>query len=461
MANSLYRSGLLVLLVVFAVEAQALPFEESAFTGREELVLEGVLIRGNWNVTDEAILDLLGWKVGSPFDEKTLAAGQTRMEASELFRTIELSTRKGNEPGTVIVLVRVREKRLPYLIWLEARMYEYGYSFNFLELETHTADRASHLTLKVQMTDPWTMLWAEGSRRMLSAGTTRLFLSGMAGTRSWNVYPLPHRDGYIFSVSRMEAALGMQFSHPTPGRVRLGGYTNYTSVNDKPTIYKDDREIGDRLEDRSLLPPQLRDPNDAAFSGVEFSLMKDKRDHDLFPHDGFLFYLPVRYSYNHDDATSFTRVELSAMSYMPLPKGRTLALLGRAGMISGDAPYYERFSLEVSPAMYGIDSGWTLTPYGGTTMWMSTVELRMPLGSSKPDSFLQLLLFSSAGAAWNDDSKMHSKDPDYSRPTLSFGWGLSFRLPAVGPLVARVGYPVIAPDNAAGVNFTVDLGMAF
>lgn len=457
-----FKVCLVWLMVVAAAPLYAVPYEDDLMRGEGELLLEGVIIRGNWNITDDNILDMLNWNVGDPFDETALAQGQTRLEASELFREVELSTRRGSEPGSVIVIVKVREKRLPYVDWFEARQYPESYSFNLFELETYTKNHRNHLKSQLRLTDPWGGLFLDYTYALSESSPLRIYLESQASNQTWNTFPTQEREGFDFNINRIGGGGGLQYTSATFGKVRLGADYWYTNIGDKPIYYKDVNDDGmDAIDSRDQIPQELRDVHDTNWTGINLTILKDKRDSELYPHDGSLIYIPVYAASDSYADQQFVRVLVDARRYIPLGSGSTLALRARGGFIEGDAPFYQRFSIVKGSGMRGIEHGWIDPPFGGTRMVHAAFELRKPLTGSRPDSFISLLLFAEAGANWNDDPKAYPSDPDYSDPVSTIGWGLSFRLPVVGPLAMHVSYPMLAPGDADGLHIQVDLGMAF
>ncbi|MCB2198187.1 BamA/TamA family outer membrane protein [bacterium] len=457
-----YKAGLIWFTLLIATPVLAIPYEDDLMRGEGELILEGVIIRGNWNITDDSILDMLKWEVGDPFDETALAQGQTRLEASELFREVELSTRRGSEPGSIIVIVRVREKRLPYIDWFEARQYPESYSLNIFELETYTKDRRNHLKSELRLTEPWMGLYLDYTYALSTSSPLRLYLNTQAGNQTWNVYPTKKREGFDFNLNRLGGGAGLQYTSATFGKIRLGADVWYTNVGDEPIYYKNLHDDDyDPIDSRDQIPPQLREVHDTNWTGVNLTITKDKRDSELYPHDGSLIYIPIYAATDSYADQQFVRVMVDARKYFPMGSGSTLALRARGGLIEGEAPFYQRFSIVKGSGMRGIEHGWADPPFGGTRMFQASFELRKPLTGSRPNSFISLLLFAEAGANWNDDPKAYPSDPDYSEPVSTIGWGLSFRLPVVGPLAMHVSYPMLAPGDADGLHVQVDLGMAF
>ena len=459
--NTGVAAGLL-LFFLFAPFAHGYPYSNPTVPDSAELVLEGVLIRGNWNITDDVIINTLDWEVGTVFNEKKLADGQTKLETTDLFRSVELSTRRGNKPGSIIVVVQVREKRLPYIDWFEAHHYSTGYAFNLFELETYTKNRTNYLKSDLRLTDPWSGFFLDYTLSPFGNMSTKFYGTSEASWQTWSIPALPEREGFEYTLNRFGLEGGIQFSTSTFGRIRFGIDYNITNINDDPIRYEDeDDSDGEEIDNPNQLPQPLRDVKDTNWTGLNLVLEKDGRDDDLFPHSGSLIYAPIYFASDSEADDQFIRFEIDARRYIPISRGTTLALRARAGFIEGDSPFYQRFNLSTGNGIRGVSDGWVDSPNGGTRMIQTAFELRHPLTGRWPDSFINLLLFSEAGASWNDEDPVYSNDPDYSDLKLTIGWGLAFHIPVLGPLSLSIGYPLIAPDDAEGINARLNFGMAF
>ncbi len=78
-------------------------------TSPEDLIVEEVVCSGNERISCEEIQDSLSQKLNEKLNEKEIQNAKLRLGVSGKFETVEISLKKGSEPGKAIVEISVKE----------------------------------------------------------------------------------------------------------------------------------------------------------------------------------------------------------------------------------------------------------------------------------------------------------------------------------------------------------------
>ncbi len=465
-------SRVFFLLVTFLLAFPPLPAEVRADLPMHEgqLILEEVKILGNRKLTDEEVLEMTGWTIGQPFEEKDLVRGESRLNASGVFSDVEISTRTGSKPGSVVVVLWVHERRRPSVDWFEHEVTWDGWAFNLLEVHAQSRNRTGETHIKGRLFGRWRGVYEESSWQPVFALPLQVLATADVSRDWWVDWPLESRKGYSLEINRLRGGLGIRSRLPAGfslTALALAERYDFTGKTRRfeGTGYKSGDEIS-----RSGLPAHLAGENDATWFTAQIDLGADTRNDEDYPHRGIWFRLPMRISYDPQADRSTRSIEADLRGYLPLNRGSTLALRVRGGALEGDAPFYQRFTLSRSFPMRGFEFGYVEPAGGGKYLFQGSAELRQPLLSHSPHPSMMLIVFSDFGMAWNGDDGdavplENGDDTDnilhYDTLSASVGWGIAFDLPVVGPLAVHVGYPMVYEGSPAKVVTKVSLGFAF
>ncbi|MBZ0265636.1 BamA/TamA family outer membrane protein [bacterium] len=474
---------------------------EEAAPPSDVLILQDVVVIGNHDISDERVRVILKWQKGMEFGSGELSKGIRRLEDSGLFYKIDISTRRGDEPGYITAVVFLREKSSPNLDWFEREVNWDGYQFNILEIETRDSDHDYVMEFDFHPFRWWSGVDLDIYRRDYDSLFVSPFTHFQYAQTTWNFHPVKSGEfaqyGYHFDVSRAVIQTGLNF--PLAGDVYLETSAYFTNwhLEDQVSQYSkgDVPDEGKAVAYKNVYgAPETNSINELTF---EINLHKDTRDDQDYPHEGEWFHLTGDYFYYpsadgiFDTDTNekmllyypeagFSTTDDPGMSlefdyrnYQPYTNGWTLATRLRAAFSSGDLPFFRRFYLSRMFPMRGVAPGFVEPHGGGNELLQFSIEQRIPLFTNSTRPFILSFLFLDGGynRVTSDQKYFNivdqgtipkpSMDYSYDDLFLTWGWGLAFKIPVVGPLTMSIGYPISNRDNLDGIIINTQLGLSF
>jgi outer membrane protein insertion porin family len=198
---------------------------------------------------------------------------------------------------------------------------------------------------------------------------------------------------------------------------------------------------------------------------INITLRRDTRNHFFQPTSGST----ARFSYSLASEflggeTSFSRYELEAARWLPIPFWKGAAVMGhfQIGLMTENSanglPIYEKYMLGGINSLRGYD-WYEVSPkapntnenIGGEKMALMNLELTFPL---IPDSGLYGVLFFDAGDVWTTSQSYFSS---FKR---SYGGGLRYLSP-MGPLRIEYGRALDAAPGEPGSRWEFSMGAMF
>ncbi len=133
---------------------------------------------------------------------------------------------------------------------------------------------------------------------------------------------------------------------------------------------------------------------------------------------------------------NFNKYNLNLSQYLNLSNNQVVALSTKAGYITGDAPFYERFYVGGGNTIRGYKERGITPPLGGNKLLVLTTEYRIGL-----TKFVHGVLFADAGYSWEKGNRINLGDLEYG-----IGTGLRIHHSLIGRININLGYGLDKKD---------------
>lgn len=322
--------------------------------------LQGVEIRGNTRTRDRVILRYLPYRAGDllDVDDQEIELARYRLLGTGFFSSVSLSLKKGEQRGRVVLVVDVVERNTLVVneLWmgLSADADRRGNSrplsaYGGVDVaETNLAGTGISLGAAV------------GVAQDQLALRTRFLDPAFLGTPWMTSAALLYNDARDFFGNRDvlyvdDQAVESVQDYAVVRYKRFGGSVGAGhDLSSSSQLWFDyrleqiDAELPLAASHRRGLDTEPIDfgllEGKSVLSTVRTSLVVDTRDQPILPTRGShvmlhadLSVLPVGSDY------AYTKVQLRASRWFPLPHRHVAKIEVFAGMVSGDAPFFERF----------------------------------------------------------------------------------------------------------------------
>lgn len=433
------------------IRAETRPAVQPASASTRELRLDSIRIVGNNRTPDEIILRHLVLCPGDAVTAEAIEADRRRLLATDYFSEVDFSTRPGDERGTVVLVINVKEYGYP--------TFETGFGFHdvhgwFLTLGGLRFDNAfgveSRLRLGVRLgfrlaglDAEWNKPLSAGGRFGLTIGfhsygmQQRFFGSGSGGPAPWGGTGWRR---FQQNIQRTGAEIALDYGAGESTRFSFGVTAEYVRPDSTFTDWENDDELP-----FADLPAGLKDGvDDVTLTGFFLRAVRDTRDNPAYPRAGSfsLLTLDVFNTLLGGDEI-YSRAKMDVRAHADL--GDAWVISGRlnTGITTRGTPYYDRFYLGGIYSIRGFEE-WSLSNTGGDDgFWLANLELRWPLAGtvrreapSEPPR-LSGLVFFDAGQGWRRDEKFSTSGVESAA-----GYGIRLRLPWLGTLGFDVGIPI-------------------
>ncbi|HTJ95537.1 MAG TPA: outer membrane protein assembly factor BamA [Pararobbsia sp.] len=195
---------------------------------------------------------------------------------------------------------------------------------------------------------------------------------------------------------------------------------------------------------------------------------RDARDSSLIPSRGYLSRVNAEVGTPLGN-TTYYKVDLQQQYYYSFARGYILGfnVQGGYGKSLGSEPfpifknYYAGGIGSVrgyEPSSLGPRDATTNDPIGGSRMFVSNVELTIPIPGSGYDKTLRVFTFFDMGNVWGDSAAAVNAGGNGLR--YSYGAGLAWISP-IGPLKLSMGFPVVKHVGDQYQKFQFQIGTAF
>ena len=399
--------------------------------------IEEIKITGNTHTKTYAIRRYIRTKAGEAYNDRKVARDVTKLTSLGWFETVRRDAEVGTEPGKVIVVITVVEKRRTGTVSVGG-----GYSsvqglVGFVDLtKSNLAGNGQAVSIRGEF----------GGQTSYEFGYQHPWVMTPETRLSLGIY-----DRLILREAFVTDDLGEQRSILYDERRNGGNVTLGRPLSDATTVFlglrADDVSIsGLTEEEEDYLTGPAFEPRKVR--SITLAAVNDTRSNLYNPRSGGYQRLSAEFSGLIFGGTEFNKYVLDTRRFFGMGAKNTVAMRLLVGTVSGDPPYLEQFLIGGSETL----RGYRTDRFVGTTMGIVNTEYRIPIGEN-----LLGVLFVDVGDAW--DGPMVS-DPAFGDVvhdsfTAHVGYGVGVRVKTpIGPLRLDLGFSEEGTETHFGVRNT-------
>ncbi|MBN2526877.1 MAG: BamA/TamA family outer membrane protein [Deltaproteobacteria bacterium] len=359
----------------FPVEWQAISGDEGAEAAMEPVSiqegpavhyhLEKVVIKGNRKTLRSVILRYLEIRPGDLFaaEDSSLEESKYRLLATGLFRRVSFELKKGSARGYVVLEITVEERNTivinDFTIGITQTLQDIDKIVPFGSigvLERSFLGTGIHLGGQLAASDnqqAYRIYWRDDH-----------FLNSRVGVHVDGLFAEAEEYfGAHFLRGKLDDAELRQYDRYSVVKyrrasIRLGtGYNLLTDyffwcdfrfeniLQGEPRNIEREKEMTASGADSQTRGTPYMEPDDSVLTSALFGFTRDTTNHPVLPSDGSLTRLSVELSHPLlGSSYEYVKFILSHRVLFPFGKaGQSLGIEGVAGLISGDAPFFEQF----------------------------------------------------------------------------------------------------------------------
>lgn len=397
-----------------------------------EGAIETIKVTGNTRTKDKVIRRYIRIKPGDVYNARQVGADVGRLSRTRWFETVQQSAEVGSEPGKVILVITIVEKKRTGQATVGGGFSSVQGIVGFVDLSKDNL---------------------RGTGQMVS-------VRGEFGGRS--SYEFYYRHPWI-ATPETRLNLGIYnrlvvreaFVTPPEGGTepvlyderRTGGSVTFgRPLSDRTTAYltfRDDRVsiTGLSEEEELLLTGPAFEPRDVRSITPAFT--SDWRDNPDYPRRGGYLQVMAELAGWLGGSSDFKKFTGDTRRYLPIGKKNTLAFRLLGGTITGDAPYLEQFLIGGGESVRGYPTD----RFVGSNMILLNTEFRVPIGKN-----LIGVGFVDVGDAWGGEIAGDATISGDTSFTKHLGYGLGIRVATpIGPLRLDVGFSEEGTETHFGI----------
>ena len=396
-------------------------------------VIESIAVEGNSKTSESVILENLSFSVGDKVSEDEINKSIDELKSLNFFRAVNLSPRAGSEPGYLNLIITVKERYWPtvrfkggfseldswYITPISIHFDNiFGFG-NYINLDFTIGDRLSSINLNYI------------NPNIFNSGLdfhSRIFIK--------NHTFVHYLDSLRLKQNVPQSGLSIGFrSRETFFKHFLFALETYTTVPDSFATYGKDKE------EYYNFPEQINHFVHDNWKTSAFSIYFnwDRRDKISYPTGGW--WTGFRFTQadkQFGGQVDFTRFVMDARLYKHIYASTVLAVRFKYGIISSEAPFYEKFYLGGPNSLRGFRDRSLSPDGGGDQLYQAGMELRFPIiKKNYPNHFLTGVLFWDRGTNLATGESFNFSECDHSA-----GFGFRFRLPFIGLVRMDMAYPI-------------------
>jgi len=396
--------------------------------------IETIKITGNTHTKTYMIRRYIRTNEGETYNDRKVAADVARLSGLGWFETVRRDAEVGTEPGKVIVVITVVEKRKTGMASVGGGYSSVQGAVGFVDL-VKTNIGGIGQTVKVR--------GEFGGRTSYEFGYSHPWVMTPETRLNLGIY-----NRLIVREAFVTDEVGQRRSILYDERRSGGNLTLGRPLSDHTTVYlrlrRDDVSIsGLTAEEEPFLTGAAFEPREVR--SVTVAAANDTRRGT---------YNPLRGSYQQFSAefagviggVDFNKYVTDNRRFFPVGDDKAIAVRLLAGLVTGDAPYLEQFLIGGSESLRGYRSD----RFVGTRMAILNTEYRFPLGSN-----LLGVAFVDVGDAWGgpvaSDPVFEDVVHDSFTAHVGYGIGVRVRTP-IGPLRLDLGFSEEGTETHFGVQ---------
>ena len=397
--------------------------------------IEEIKITGNTHTKTYAIRRYIRTKAGEAYNDRKVTRDVAKLTSLGWFETVRRDAEVGTEPGKVIVVITVVEKRRTGTVSVGG-----GYSsvqglVGFVDLtKSNLAGNGQAVSIRGEF----------GGQTSYEFGYQHPWVMTPETRLSLGIYDrLILREAFVTVDNERRSILYDE-------RRNGGNFTLGRPISEATTVF-----VGMRADDVSIsgLTPEEEDYlKGVAFDprkvrSITLAAVNDTRSDLYNPRRGSYQRLSVEFAGLLFGGTEFNKYVLDTRRFFGMGAKNTLAMRMLVGTVSGDPPYLEQFLIGGSETL----RGYRTDRFVGTRMGILNTEYRIPIGEN-----LLGVLFVDVGDAWGGSvAESLSDDTVHESFTSHVGYGVGVRVKTpIGPLRLDLGFSEEGTETHFGVRNT-------
>ncbi|UCC67616.1 MAG: FtsQ-type POTRA domain-containing protein [Armatimonadota bacterium] len=396
--------------------------------------IEAIEIEGNTRTKEYVIRRYVRTKPGEVYNGRKLSRDVTRLMNLGYFETVRYEADVGDEPGKVVVVITVVEKRLTGNAGFGLMYASVQGVVGFVDLvKTNVGGTGQVVSLRGEF----------GGRTSYELGYQHPWVMTPETRLNLNLY-----NSFILREAFVTLDTGERRSILYDERRAGGNLTLGRPVSDHTTLFL-------RLRSDAVSISGLREDEEAFLAGAAFAprdvrsvtlaAATDTRDSHYNPRRGSYSQLSMEFA-GVFGGVNFNKYVSDTRRYFPVGANNALAMRLLGGVVSGDAPYLEQFLIGGSESL----RGYRTDRFVGTRMALLNTEYRFRLSDN-----LLGVAFVDVGDAWGGpvaaDPAFEDIVHDAFEPNVGYGLGVRVRTP-IGPLRLDLGFSEEGTETHFGVR---------
>lgn len=428
--EELYRSKGYILAIVVG---QRMP-ENVLTLVIAEGEIEAVKITGNTHTKTYMIQRYIRTQDGETYNDRKVAADVARLSGLGWFETVRRDAEVGTEPGKVIVVITVVEKRKTGMASVGGGYSSVQGAVGFIDL-VKTNIGGIGQTVKVR--------GEFGGRTSYEFGYSHPWVMTPETRLNLGIYNrLIVREAFVTDEQGQRRSI-LYDEHRSGANLTLG-----RPLSDHTTVYlgvrRDDVSIsGLAAEEEPFLAGAPFEPREVR--SVTLAAVNDTRRGTYNPLGGSYQQFSAEFA-GILGGVNFNKYVTDNRRFFPVGGDKAIAVRLLGGLVTGDAPYLEQFLIGGSESLRGYRSD----RFVGTRMAILNTEYRFPLGSN-----LLGVAFVDVGDAWGGPVASDPTFEDVVHESFSahvgYGIGVRVRTP-IGPLRLDLGFSEEGTETHFGVR---------
>jgi outer membrane protein insertion porin family len=427
--QELYRSRGYILAIVVG---QRMDQEGVLTLTIAEGVIEDIKVTGNTHTKAYVIRRYIRTKVGETYNDRKVAGDVARLTNLGYFETVRREAEAGTEPGKVIIVITVVEKKRTGMATLGAGYTSVQGMVCFVDLvKTNLRGTGQTVSIRGEF----------GGRTSYEFGYRHPWIMNPETRLSLGIY-----DRLILREAFVAAEDGDQRSILYDERRSGGNVTLGRPLSDYTTAYlglrRDDVSIsGLNEEEEQFLTGPAFEPREVR--SLTLATVTDKRSNPFNPRKGFYQQLSAEIA-GVFGGVDFNKYTADHRRYLPVAGRNVLAFRLLLGTVSGDAPYLEQFLIGGPESLRGYRND----RFAGARMAILNTEYRFPISKN-----LLGVLFVDLGDAWGGAL---ARDPYFQGDEsfiahLGYGAGVRVQTP-IGPIRLDLGFSEEGTETHFGLS---------
>ncbi|MBN1461482.1 MAG: BamA/TamA family outer membrane protein [Armatimonadetes bacterium] len=400
-----------------------------------EGVIEDITITGNTRTKTYAIRRYMKTQVGETYNDRKVSRDVAKLSSLGWFETVRRDAEVGTEPGKVILIITVVEKRRTGMASVGG-----GYSsvqglVGFVDLtKSNIGGNGQVVSIRGEF----------GGRTSYELGYQHPWIMTPETRLNAGLY-----DRLILREAIVQDDEGENRSVLYDERRNGANVTFGRPLSDVTTVFfglkSDDVSIeGVSEEEAEFLTGEAFEPRKVR--SITLAAVNDTRSDVYNPRGGAYQRLSAEFAGVIFGGSEFNKYVLDTRRFFKTGSKNAIGLRFLVGAVSGDVPYLEQFLIGGSETL----RGYRTDRFVGTRMAILNAEYRMPISDN-----LLGVLFVDVGDAWGgplaDDPSFEDSVHDSFTSHVGYGLGVRVKTP-IGPIRLDLGFSEEGTETHFGVR---------